>query len=354
MKLTPSCTNWRNLVRRKDAEVVPLVHASLRTLQNALREAVAKGQPFHILHVIGHGALDPNTGRALIFFEDEQGQAQPIDPATLADILRPFDLKLVYLNACETAALSAFDVTQAFAPALMSIGTPAVIGMQIAVWDRIARQVAQDFYAALADNQPVDQALLSARQLARSKALSEAGIAIPVCYLRTASGQIVDLIKPGAPEALSRNLARMAQSRGCAQKTGARILGTNRPRQCRAGHLLGRCAVSFGCHSYANSPMSGSFNIAVAALSQLDSQGRAIKSNKGKELAQDVANQITARLKVSGMRGSGFSCTALTRLELSKEPPMMNEPKTLRTLPRDLALTCYSTVMLCWIRIAPA
>lgn len=293
-----------DLVRHKDAEVVPLLHATPRALQNALREAATKGQPFHILHFIGHGTRDSATGQALLFFEDGQGRAQPLGPAALADLLRPFDLKLVYLNGCETAALSSFDLTQGFAPALMAAGTPAVIGLQVAVWDRVARQVAQDFYAALADNQPVDQALLSARQLAGSEPLQEASMAFPVCYLRTASGQIVSLVRPGAPR-LGRATWR----------AWLKLQAT--PKRLAQGFvaLVGLVSALLGIYlgieelrSNATPPplpaMSGRFNIAVAALSELDSQGRARESTIGKQLAQEVAAQIEPEVK--GLQEAGY------------------------------------------------
>lgn len=299
-----------DLVRRRDAEVVQLGHTTLRSLQNALREAATQGQPFHILHVIAHGAYDHHAGHPVLFLEDDQGRAQPVDPTVFADVLRPFDLKLVYLNACETAALSALDLTQGFAPALMAIGTPAVIGMQVAVWDRLARQVAQDFYAALADNQPVDQALLSARQLARGEPLREAGIAVPVCYLRTASGQIVDLLRPETLT-LSRATWRPWLK---AQATPKKLVQVTLELVALVSAVLG---IYWGVTSSSSgsnpaptptptplAPMAGDFKIAVAAFSQLNPQGHAVQSRSGSELAQEVATQIDGT--VQALRDAGY------------------------------------------------
>ena len=142
-----------------------LSHTTLEKLQNALREAAdpTHPHPFHILHFIGHGAYDPVTHGTVLLFEDERGQIDAVDPAALVDVLRPFDLKLVFLNACQSAQSSALDLAQGFAPVLLANGIPAVIGMQTSVLDEEAASFARRFYEALADNQPVDAALTGAR-----------------------------------------------------------------------------------------------------------------------------------------------------------------------------------------------
>ncbi len=284
------------LVQRKDAEVVPLAHASLRALQNTLREAAARDQPFHVLHFIGHGWLDRKAGRSQIFFEDDQNAAEPVGPAALADILRPFDLKLVYLNGCETAALSAFD--QGFAPALMALGIPAVIGVQVAVWDRVARQMAQDFYAALADSQPVDQALLSARQLARSEPLHEAGVAIPVCYLRTASGQIVNLVRAGAPPLTRATWPAWLRAQATPRRLGQGLLGLIGLVSALLGIYWGIVAFGEGAKPTPVPQMRGDYNIAVAAFQARDADGNAVKTDKGVDLADELAGQIAGDIQV--------------------------------------------------------
>jgi tetratricopeptide (TPR) repeat protein len=281
-----------DLIRRKDAEVVPLLNASLRTLQNALREAAVQGRPYHVLHIIAHGYHDPDIHQTFLVLEDEQGQSQLVDPDALVHVLRPFDLKLIYLNGCDTAALSAFDIGRGFAPALMAIGTPAVIGMQVAIWDRTAQRLAQDFYAALADNQAVDQALLGARQLVPATARHGATIAIPVCYLRTPSGQIVDVVKPAAVPLTWATWREWLKTHPTPRKLAQAIMGI-------LSLLAILLAVYWGLKDFwaeatptSIPPMTGDLRIAIAAFSQLDSQGRATESNKGFEFAKELAEHI--------------------------------------------------------------
>ena len=155
------------LVKRRRAEVLTLSHITLRRLQDALREAAdpAHPRPYHTLHFIGHGYHDPVTGETSLLFEDEAGGIDAVGPQELTDILRPYDVKLVFLNACGSLQSSTLDVTQGFAPTLMASGMPAVVGMQASVSDEAARRFALDFYASVADGRPVDAALLDARQL---------------------------------------------------------------------------------------------------------------------------------------------------------------------------------------------
>lgn len=294
-----------DLVQHKECVVTPLLHTTLRTLQNTLREATEQGRPYHVLHFIGHGAQEPATGRSLLYFENSLGQVEPVDPATLVDVLRPFNLKLIYINACESAALSAFDLTQGFAPALMAIGTPAVIGMQVAVWDRVASQMAQDFYAALADNQPVDRALLSARQLARSDALAAAGIAIPVCYLRTASGQIVDLKQTAAPQLARAPWRSWLSAQTQPKKVAAGMVGL-------IGLISALLGIYWGIKAFWSAPdptpippMSGDYNIAVAAFTTWDEAGHPLRNVYGPDLAAQVTEQISTT--VQSLRDAGFT-----------------------------------------------
>lgn len=293
------------LVQRKEAVVTPLLHITLRSLQDTLREAEQQGQPFHILHLIAHGARDPSTDRTLLYLENDQGGIEPVDPVELVEVLRPFDLKLIYLNACESAALSAFDLTQGFAPALLAIGVPAVIGMQVAVWNRVARQIAQDFYAALADNQPVDQALLSARQLARAEALVAAGIAIPVCFLRTASGKIVDLARPAKPPLTRATWRPWLQAQTWPKKLAQALVWL-------IGLVSALLGIYWGVKAFAPEtqptpvpPMIGDYNIAVAAFTTWDEAGYPVRNVYGQGLARQVAEQLQTTIQT--MQDAGFT-----------------------------------------------
>jgi hypothetical protein len=139
-----------------DVTVLPSI--TVAALQNALREGANADlpRPFHVLHFIGHGRYDVASSRNTLLFEGEQGEVDEVDAERLVTIVRPYDLRLVFLNACQSMQSSAMAAARGFAPALLRIGVPAAIGMQLMVLDATAARFSSDFYAALADNQPVD------------------------------------------------------------------------------------------------------------------------------------------------------------------------------------------------------
>ncbi len=166
---------------------------TISQLKNDLREA-ATGvtHEIHILHFVGHGMVDPACGEPLLVFEDERGNVDLVTPDTLAEIAGSAGLRLVFLNGCHTAQSGIQESARGFAHALMERGIPAVVAMQTTIGAGMAAEIAGEFYAALADSQPVDRALLDARQvLGRSGRCGTGAIAVPVLYLRASDGRLL-------------------------------------------------------------------------------------------------------------------------------------------------------------------
>lgn len=284
-----------SLVRQRKVELQRLPNASLSKLQNMLREAAAAGRPFHALHFIGHGKSERLSGRTALLFETGDGDPQEVGPSALAPILAEFGVRLVFLNACQSAQSSAVDLAETFAPALLSAGIPCVIGMQVSVRDSVARQFADEFYAALADNQPVDGALTHARRLALGDGRRrKADMAIPVCYLRPPSGQVLELQEPArvpltratlAPW-LTHNLhpARLLRSVYGVIAVVATVLGLY-------------LAIQAVVDSREPGQMDGAFNIAVAAFGEIDSQGHASGSAEGNRFAKDFYAELDQQIR---------------------------------------------------------
>jgi tetratricopeptide (TPR) repeat protein len=301
-----------SLIRLRRVEVRTLPHATLGKLQNALREAVTPEhpRPFHLLHFIGHGQHDPASGRTVLLFEDEQGQIDEVDAETLLNIVRPYDLKLVFLNACQSAHASALDISQGFAPALLASGVPAVIGMQVTVLDAVAVQFSRDFYTALADNKPVDAALADARQLARgSRRRRKADMGIPVCYLRTETGQILE-IEPAMPTRLTPTTVWPWLRE---QSAPRRILAGLLSIITLASTLLG---LYWGIVAFFPAPpltttplpvMSKDFNVAITPFAQLDAQNNVVDSAEAVQLSNQVyetlATELNALKKQAALAG---------------------------------------------------
>ncbi len=193
---------------RRHAVVETVPHATLDDVRDRLRAAAAAGRPFHVFHFVGHGEHDPRTDRAGLFFEPDAPPSDPakglVSPEQLADEIAAHGVRLVFLNACDSARSSAFRVAQGFAPVLLGRGIPAVVGMQARVLDDVAVRFAREVYEGVAEGQPVDQALSFARRaIQRPGRRRNADMAVPVCYLRSPDGVILrvggDGAAPGRP-----------------------------------------------------------------------------------------------------------------------------------------------------------
>ncbi len=163
-----------------------LPQASLPELQRWLRR-----HEVHILHFVGHGDFDERTGDGVLAFCDPSGRTVPVSSAQLGAHVRDHDpLRLVLLNACQTATSDKADAYSGMAAGLIQQEAAAVVAMQFPITDEAALVFSSEFYGALADGEPVDQAVTSARKAM----LSEHGRewATPVLYLRSGDGRIFD------------------------------------------------------------------------------------------------------------------------------------------------------------------
>lgn len=132
---------------------------------------VLRGEPFHVLHFMGHGVVDrgPRPGdpeRAHLVLDGPDGGAVRLPAERLAQVVRDVDsLRLVFLNACETGRTpdGADRPFAALSHALLRSGVPAVLAMRLPIPDRAAVELARVFYRELAAGTPADEALAEAR-----------------------------------------------------------------------------------------------------------------------------------------------------------------------------------------------
>ena len=154
----------------------------------------------HVLHVIGHGDFDEGQQEGVLYFCDEYGRSVAVPPAVLGPYLHDHDpLRLVFLNACQSGRLGAADPFSGMAQRLVQQDCTAVVAMQFPISDGAATAFTGEFYAALADGMPVDQAVTSARKGLLAGYASE--WATPVLYLNAPDGQVFDGVAPRTPEA---------------------------------------------------------------------------------------------------------------------------------------------------------
>lgn len=172
-----------------------LKNPTLNELEQSFRQ-----ESHHILHFIGHGGLDSETGNGLLLFTDENGRGREVPREALSALVHDYrrTLRLAVLNACEGARASRTDPFAGVAQDLVRQGIPAVVAMQFEITDSAAISFAQGLYAAVADGYPVDAALAKTR-----KAIYLAGHELewgtPVLYMRSSDGQIFDIDPVAAP-----------------------------------------------------------------------------------------------------------------------------------------------------------
>lgn len=179
------------LEARDDIRMIPLRMAT----SEGLRCAIRRDDP-HVLHFMGHGKLDEDSGHGSILLAGPGGEMDPLTGEALSVVLSGCDaLRLVVLNACQTASLprrEGLDVFSGMAPALIGSGLPAVVAMQFPITDNAAIAFGRSLYDALASGDPIEAALAEGRQaifnLDRKRGSCE--WATPVLYLSVEEGQI--------------------------------------------------------------------------------------------------------------------------------------------------------------------
>ena len=160
-------------------------------------EAAMDRGPWHVLHFVGHGGYDRAVEEGTLALTDERGVTDRIGAEDLSRLLADHHtLRLVVLNACDTARGGSTDAFSSTAAALMRRGIPAVVAMQFEISDGAAVRFAHTFYQNVAKRLPVDTAVMRARRALRRAKKDTLEWGTPVLYLRAADARIFD---PPAP-----------------------------------------------------------------------------------------------------------------------------------------------------------
>jgi hypothetical protein len=169
-----------------------LPQPTLGALQEWLRH-----HDVHVLHFIGHGAFDRERQEGVLAFADAYGHSRPVSSEEIGKYVRDHDpLRLVVLNACQTATTDTVDTYSGIAQGLVQQEAPAVVAMQYPISDGAAIAFASGFYGALTDGDPVDQAISCVRKTLSDDFGDE--WMTPVLFLRAGNGEIFDQIPPAA------------------------------------------------------------------------------------------------------------------------------------------------------------
>ncbi len=155
-----------------------------------LQERLTK-EPYDILHFAGHGDFHDDQA-TLRFSGPDLGEPQHVDHETFGKVLRNhLSLKLVVLNSCQGAALSATVAFVGMAPRIVAAGVPAVVAMQFPIRDDEALCFAKAFYGALfagAGRGSVDYAISSARSALDIQFGGQRAFGVPALFMRYDEG----------------------------------------------------------------------------------------------------------------------------------------------------------------------
>lgn len=210
---------------RGSAEVTFLDRPTLDRLRDALLE-----RKHHVLHFMGHGDFDRATGGGVLYLEDEAGKPLSVSGPALADQLRDVpSLRLVFLNACQTARAAASGPFAGVSTALLQAGVPAVIAMQFPIADEAAIAFGEAVYRRLVAGDPVDAAVAEGRLAIARRRPGSLEWGTPVLFLRTPDGRIFQTrerpVEPGirpAPIRSRRSLGLAAA--GLVLATGVAVI----------------------------------------------------------------------------------------------------------------------------------
>lgn len=158
--------------------------------RDRLRTAMKERPGPVLVHFVGHGRR--HNGRGELLFSKSDGTRDWVSDERFADIVGLGSaLKLVFLQACESALPDPYVSFSGVAASVAARGLPAVVAMQYRINADIATEFAKSFYDSLLDeNAPVDLAVERGRE-AIEKRLDESEqflFGLPVLYLSSHNG----------------------------------------------------------------------------------------------------------------------------------------------------------------------
>ena len=163
----------------------------------------AESDDFDVLHFIGHGEFDEKTRTGYLLFLDDSGRGKPLSSASFLNILRGRNIRVVFLNACETGRGKQADYNRGVAMALARDGIPAVVANQYSVIDRSASLFSLHFYACLARGLKIADAAREARIAVQYSGVEPMDWAVPVLFASNADARLCEPLTTlrAAPEA---------------------------------------------------------------------------------------------------------------------------------------------------------
>ena len=174
----------RPLLERLDAvrgevSLTVLRPPTFQALRDAVRQAAEDGEPFHVVHFDGHGAMlgrptgggsiagrpamMTGSGEGVLAFEKPAGGSDHIGASKVAQVLVEGKVPVVVLNACQSGAVGK-ELEASVATALLKAGCAAVVAMAYSVYAVAAAEFMAAFYESLFAGDSVGQAVTAGRK----------------------------------------------------------------------------------------------------------------------------------------------------------------------------------------------
>lgn len=159
-----------------------------------ISQALRRFHP-HIFHYIGHGIFerdDEGEEHAYLMLQNEDGSALPIADQIFRELFSDSkEMRVVVLNACNTATLSPNKLLSGFVPHLLHRQISAVVAMQYQILDSASLIFTREFYRSLVLNYPLEQAVSEARRGIRLELGGDTAVwGVPVLFLRAKEGRL--------------------------------------------------------------------------------------------------------------------------------------------------------------------
>lgn len=147
---------------RGEVDLVVLRPPTLEALRETLASALAAGEPFHVVHFDGHGAL-AGGAEGLLVFEDRHGRRRPVSGSRMAAVLKQGQVAVVVLNACKSGTVG-MELGAAVATALLREGAISVVAMAYDVHAVAVAEFMAAFYEELFSGGTVSAAVTAGRR----------------------------------------------------------------------------------------------------------------------------------------------------------------------------------------------
>lgn len=134
-------------------KMLPATPEQLQTVMAQFREGL-------IVHFSGHGGVD--DGKAILFFERENGASNPLEAREFVREIKD-KAAITFLSACQSAVAERTEYSN-LARGLVKAGVPFALGMQFNLPDPFAPDISGQFYNYLTRGHGVPEAARQARR----------------------------------------------------------------------------------------------------------------------------------------------------------------------------------------------